>query len=163
LSAKLPVIKDLPPLREVGLRLSRVTRRDDVVVSAMAGILPYYWGARTIDMFGPCDPHLSSRGRPIPLGVGRFDPPALIAKHPTFYVFEFPQFAVDFVQLPEFAPYRNDYFMLEYPFGYLGSKTFSPPVLLVRKDRPELDRLTQVLGVRLVEVEQEFRRTGFIR
>jgi len=52
---------------------------------------------------------------------------------------------------------------LEYPFGYLGSKTFSPPVLLVRKDRPELDRLTQVLGVRLVEVEQEFRRTGFIR
>ena len=159
---RMPAIKDLPELREMGTRLMTVTRRDDLVISGMAGILPYYWGARTIDMYGLCDTHISGSGQPVPFGIGRFDPAYVVSKRPSFYAFEFPYFAVAFFELPEFAPYRNDYLMLQYPFGYLGSKTFSPPVLLVRKDRPERERLAQALGVRLVEVEPELRRTGFI-
>jgi len=129
----------------------------------MAGILPYYWGAQTLDIYGLCDPHIAEHGKVMPLGIGRFDPSYLVAQQPTFYAFEFSFLAADFYQLPVFAPHRAEYYMLQYPYGYLGSTAFEPPVLLVRKDRPEVERVAQALGARLVEVGPELRRMGFFK
>jgi hypothetical protein len=157
------LVKDVARMGEVGKRLASVRRSDDRVVSAMAGILPYYWGAQTLDIYGLCDPHIAEHGKVMPLGIGRFDPSYLVAQQPTFYAFEFSFLAADFYQLPVFAPHRAEYYMLQYPYGYLGSTAFEPPVLLVRKDRPEVERVAQALGARLVEVGPELRRMGFFK
>jgi hypothetical protein len=155
-------IKDLPRIREVGQRLASVRRVDDRVVSATAGILPYYWGATSIDMFGLCDRHIAETGTPLPFGIGRFAPGYLVAQRPTFYAFEYVELAVDFFASREFAPERDKYLLVQYPAGYLGARDFNAPTLLVRKDRPELDRVERALGAKLVDVERELRRLGFL-
>jgi hypothetical protein len=157
-----PAIKDLPRFRELGRRLALVTRRDDHVVSSMAGILPYYWQANTTDMYGICDAHIAQSGALLPLGIGRYDLRYLVAKNPTFYAFEYVTVAADIFASREFATERDRYFMVQYPFGYLGSKTFSPPTIFVRKDRPELDRVANALGVKLVDAGTELRRIGVL-
>lgn len=156
------LIKDLPRMREMGTRLASTRRPDDRVVSAMAGILPYYWGVTTTDTYGLCDAYIAKHGAVLPLGIGRFDPAYLVSLAPTFYVFEFSYLAAEFYRLPEFAAHRDEYFMLQYPFGYLGSTAFEPPVVLVRKDRPDVRRMAEVLGARLVDAGEELRRIGFV-
>jgi hypothetical protein len=163
---RLPVtddaIKDLPRIREVGLRLASVRRPDDRVVTASAGILPFYWGAPAIDMFGLCDRHIAEVGTPLPLGLGRSDPAYLVAQSPTFYAFEYVVPAVDFFRSLEFAKERDKYYLVQYPANYLATKTFNAPVLFVRKDRPEVERVAKALGARLVDAERELRRLGFL-
>ena len=156
------MLKDLPFIRDVGRRLASVRRQDDSVVSAMAGILPYYWGAPTVDMYGLCDSHIAHVGKPLTLGVGRYDAKYLVAKKPTFYAFEFIILAVDFFVSPEFARDRGSYYLVQFPAGYLGSKTFNAPTLLVRKDRPDVQAVATALNAKLVDAEQELRRIGFL-
>jgi hypothetical protein len=156
-------VKDLARIREMGTRLASVRRSDDRVVSSMAGILPYYWGAQTVDAYGLCDAHIAEHGALMPVGIGRFDPSYVAGMQPTFYAFEYSFVAAEFYELPVFAPHRDEYYMLQYPYGYLGSTAFDPPVLLVRKDRPEVERIAQALGARLVDLGQELRRMGFLR
>ena len=157
-----PAIKDLPRFRELGRRLASVNRSDDHVVSAMAGILPYYWGARTTDMYGICDAHIARSGTLLPLGIGRFDSRYLVAQNPTFYAFEYATMAADFYASKEFATDRDRYLMIQYPYGYLGSKSFSPPTIFVRKDRPEVERVAKALGAKLVDAGSELCRIGLL-
>ncbi|MGC4066439.1 MAG: hypothetical protein QM784_17765 [Polyangiaceae bacterium] len=155
-------IKDLPRIREVGQRLASIRREDNRVVSATAGILPYYWEAPSIDMFGLCDRHIAKNGKPLPFGLGRSAPDYLVAQRPTFYAFEYVGVAVEFFASREFAKERGKYALVQYPAQYLGAKNFNAPTLFVRKDRPELDRIERALGGKLVDAEQELRRLGFL-
>ncbi len=153
---------DLTRMREMGRRLARVTRRDDVVATDIVGILPYYWGARVLDMYGLCDPHIARSGRPILLGTGRFDPGYVGARRPTMYAFNFADLAATFYREPAFAPYRDEYYLIRFPYGYLRELMTAPPTLFVRKDRPGVSDMAKALGASLVDAGEELRRTGFL-
>jgi hypothetical protein len=73
---------------------------------------------------------------------------------------EYSFLAAEFYRLPVFAAHRDEYFMLQYPYGYLGSATFDPPVVLARKDRPDVGDVAEVLGAKLVDAGEELRRIG---
>lgn len=151
-------------IREVGRRLANVTRPDDVLASELAGLLPYYWGVRTIDMFGLCDAHIARYGTPQASGTGRTEPEYVASKKPTFYAFGHATNAAEFYRGPAFAPYRDDYYFVQYPYRYLASYSAgAPPVLFVRKDRSNVNQVADALGVQLVDAGSELRRIGLIR
>jgi hypothetical protein len=134
-------------------------RPDDVVASEMAGILPYYWGAPTLDLFGLCDTYVAEHGEVQVLGTGRIDHAYVASHRPTFYAFERFGMAASFYQGDFFVPYRNDYFLLEFPFGFFKSDRVAPMVM-VRKDRPDVDALARAMGARLTDAGVRFRDYG---
>lgn len=148
-------------IREIGEHLANTRLDDDVVVSDMGGILPYFWGIQTIDMMGLCDAYLARHGR-LFVGIGRFDAFYATIQEPTFFVFTYPVGAATFFKTAAFAPYRNQYYLVKWPWQYYRDKK-TPITLLVRKNRPKLTEFRQILGVKLLDPESEFRRTGFIQ
>lgn len=143
----------IAPLQRLGNRLATVTDESELVVSDTAGILPYFWRARVIDTDGLCNVHIADNGRPQPFGTGRTLPEYVMSLRPTWYAFRSWRDAVDFWQQPAFAPHRNDYFILQYPAQSLqqGSEEHRLPTILVRKDRPQVQRIPGALGVTLVD------------
>ncbi|MGE5784320.1 MAG: hypothetical protein ACM3ZE_07005 [Myxococcales bacterium] len=157
-------LTDKKNVREIGERLATLVLEHDLVASELAGVLPYYWQAPTVDMFGICDAHIARTGIPQQFGVGRTAAEYVVAKKPSFFVFACMETAAAFFAGPAFEPYRDEYYLLQYPYAY--AKTFkagAPPAILVRKDRPESSRLEQVLGAQLIDAGQELRRTGYVR
>jgi len=120
------------------------------VASDMAGVLPYYWDAPTIDMYGLCDAHVAEYGQMQPNGAGRADLAYVAGLRPTFYAFNEGGMAKSFFQADYFARQRADYFLLEFPVGTFRSVRLAP-ALLVRKDRPAVAELAQALGARLID------------
>lgn len=153
---------NLPRLREMGRRLAPLAREDDVVATEIAGILPYYWGAPTLDMLGLCDEHIARHGKPAPLGSGREDVAYVAAKRPTFYAFNLVSEAARLYSRPAFAPYRGEYALLQFPYRYLQPLNALPITLFVRKDRKDLDSLLGATGGRLIEPEAELKRLGYL-
>ena len=151
---------DLTGMKELGLRLAAITRRDDLVVSELAGPLPYYWGASTVDLHGACG--IDARGK-VSSAAAPTDWEPIVAGRPSWYAFESARSAARFYGLPAFGPYRGEYYLLQYPYGYLSSDAIALPTLLIRKDRPDVDQAAKTLGLNLVDVGQELRRTGFLR
>lgn len=155
-------LTDTAKMREIGRRLATVARPSDLLASELAGVLPYYWGVATLDMYGLCDEHIARHGKPHPDGVGRTAPEYVMAKRPTFYAFSDLATAAAFFQEHAFAPHRQDYYIVQYPHQYMVSfSAGSPPSLLVRKDRPDAQKVAAALAVRLVDAETELRRLGY--
>ena len=150
---------ELADARHLGEELSRLRRADDVVASEMAGILPYYWGAPTLDLFGLCDPYVAEHGQVQMLGTGRIDHAYVASHRPTFYAFESLTMAASFYQGDFFIPYRNDYDLLEFTYGFFKSDRVAP-VILVRKDRPQVDELRRALGARLTDAAERLLGDG---
>ena len=113
-------------------------------------MLPYYWDARTIDMYGLCDAHVAEYGRVQPHGAGRADPAYIAGLRPTFYAFNQLGMAKSFYQAGYFEAQRADYFLLDFPAGTFRSTQLAP-ALLVRKDRPEVGEVARALGARLID------------
>lgn len=153
----------IPRLRGMGQRLAPLSRKDDVVATEVAGILPYYWGARTLDMLGLCDEHIARSGTPEPSGSGRVDVAYVAAQRPTFYAFNIVPEAARFYSRPEFAPFRAEYALLQFPYRYLQPLKELPITVFVRKDRKDLDSLVSAVGGRLIDPEAELRRLGHLR
>ena len=150
-------------LREMGQRLATLARPSDRVASEEGGVLVYYWGIPAVDMYGLCDAHIARRGNPQPLGAGRADPAYVIAKRPTFFVFDRIGRAAVYYQHPAFAPDRHAFFALRFPRDYLATYSVGgPPVLFVRKDRPNVSAVAQALGARLVDAGEELRRAALL-
>jgi hypothetical protein len=150
---------ELADARQLGEKLARLRRAGDVVASEMAGILPYYWDAPTLDLFGLCDPYVAEHGAVQVLGTGRIDHAYVASHRPTFYAFERFGMAAAFYQGRFFTPHRNDYFLLEFPFGYFKSAQRSL-MLMVRKDRPGVDELAQAVGAKLTDAGARFGDYG---
>jgi hypothetical protein len=152
----------LDRLRAMGKHLAPFARDDDLVATEIAGILPYYWGAQTLDMLGLCDEHIARAGRPAPLGSGREDVAYVVAQRPTFYAFNLASEAARFYARPEFSSHHDEYGLLVFPYRLLAPLKALPITLFVRKDRKELDRLLSAVGGRLVEPEAELKRLGYL-
>jgi len=150
---------ELADARHLGEELSRLRRPDDVVASEMAGILPYYWGAPTLDLFGLCDSYVAEHGKVQVLGTGRIDHAYVASHRPTFYAFESVGMAASFYQGDFFIPYRNDYDLLEFTFGFFKSDRVAP-IVMVRKDRPQVEELARAMGARLTDAGVRFRDDG---
>ena len=59
----------------------------------------------------------------------------------------------DLLRQPEFAPYRNSYWLVVTPFDRDPASSWrDKKMLLVRKDRPNLAELERVFDAELVEV-----------
>ena len=149
-----------PQVKEIGQRLSELKRPGDVVASDTGGILPYYWGIEVIDTVGLCDSYLARHGKLL-AGIGKTELVYVAEQQPTFYVFTYPSGAAGLYRNPLFSPYRDDYYLLKWPWQYYG-KRLAPITLLVRKDRPDVHQFAAALGGTLLDPEAELRRTGFL-
>lgn len=150
---------DILAARELGRRLTTVTRGDDRVASELAGALPFYWGIPLTDMFGLCDRHIARLGKAQPFGVGRIDPAYVLAAQPTVIVFDHVTRAAFYYGDPAFMRHRQDYYLLRYSSEYEASFTAGvPPVLFIRKDRPDADAVARALEAQLVDAGDELRR-----
>lgn len=154
--------RDQVEMKELGLRLAAVTRSDEMLVSELSGALPFYWGATTVDIDGPCSIAAAAGGSSPYRGSGRPDWGRLVSQKPTWYAFKSAYTAAVFYEIPAFRRFRDHYYLLQFPYRYLPSKTFVPPTLLVRKDRPEVGQAARELGLKLVDAGEELRRTGFL-
>jgi hypothetical protein len=153
---------DTRKTREIGRRLAKTLRSDDLVASELAGKLAYYWGAPTLDLMGHCGVHVD-RSRNSPLNITKqVAPEYVVTKKPTFFVFRDVGTAADFYAKPEFEPLRNHYFVAQFPRDYLYQiSAIAPPCLFVSKSRPDVAGVSKALNVRLVDAAQELRRIGF--
>ncbi len=161
-----PLVVDMSPIvysevRDIGKRLSALKEPKDVVASDIGGVLPYFWKIKMLDIFGLCDAHLARRGNLYP-GIGKSEIPYIVSHKPTFLAFTFPIGAASFFNDADFAPIRDDYFLLRWPWQFY-QKRFHPITLLVRKDRPNVRRLATALHAALVDPAAEFQRAGFVR
>jgi hypothetical protein len=161
-----PLQVDVSPIvyedvRDLGKRLAAGKEPGDVVASDIGGVLPYFWKIKMLDIFGLCDAHLAHHGNLYP-GIGKSEIPYIVSHKPTFLAFTFPIGAASFFNHPEFAPIRNDYFLIKWPWQYYARR-FHPITILVRKDRPNVQKFAASLKSTLVDPEEEFRRTGFFR
>lgn len=158
---------EVASLRKLGERLAKLTSSNDWVVSDMAGILPYYWDANTIDVDGFCDAHIAVRGQAQRFGTGRSLPEYVATRAPEWYAFQYPEGAVKLYREPAFVPHRDEYYLVRFPYGYLKQERGSTPVptLLVRKTNADEPRILAALGreVTLVELGSELRRVGWVR
>jgi len=154
---------NLDRMREMGKRLAPLARRDDLVATETAGILPYYWGTRTLDMLGLCDRHIARSGTPAPNGSGREDLAYVLAKRPTFYAFNFVSEAARLYAQPEFARHHDEYALLQFPYRYLYPLKALPIILFVRKDRKDIEQLAIEVRGRLLDPGVELRRLGYLR
>jgi arabinofuranosyltransferase len=153
----------LERVREMGRRLAPLTREDDLVATEEVGILPYYWGARTLDMLGLCDKHIARAGKPTSLGIGRADLAYVVAQRPTFYAFQSASEAARFYTQAGFASHQPEYALLQFPYHFLEPLKALPLTILVRRDRKDLSALTHAVGGRLLEPSAEFRRLGHLQ
>jgi arabinofuranosyltransferase len=148
-------------LKRVGGALALARREDDVLATDMAGTLPYYSGLHTIDMFGLCDAHIARHGKRW-ARMGKLDLDYVIRARPTYYLFNFPSWARDLYRQPSFADQTDDYFAVLTP-AYLRYRGADRKLLLVRKDRPQLDQLRLLLNARFIDARAELRRLGLWR
>jgi hypothetical protein len=153
---------DLARVRRMGEQLALLARKDDLLATELAGILPFYWQARTLDMAGLCDVHIAANGTPTPSGAGRKDVAYVSARRPTFYAFNLVTEAAEFYTLPAFARYHDEYALLQFPYRYLAPLKALPMMVFVRKDRKELAALTRAVGGRLVDPGAELKRLGYL-
>jgi arabinofuranosyltransferase len=138
-------------LLELGRMLATVGRDDDVMVTDIAGIIPYYANMRTVDMFGLCDQHIARFGTN-GSKMGKVDYPYTFAVHPTFYVLNFTSVLRDIYRQPSFAPYADAYWAVRTPFDRdPKSPARDKKVVLVRKDRPGMDELVRAMQAELVD------------
>jgi hypothetical protein len=124
-------------------------------------VLPYFWEIKVIDTWGLCDGYLARNGE-LRSGIGRGDVSYVAAQRPTFFVFTFPIGAAAYFKDPSFAPYRDEYLLLKWPWWYY-TKPYDPVNILVRKDRPGLPEFAAALDATLVDPKEEFRRVGLLR
>jgi len=143
-------------MRWLGRTLKSVARDDDLYATDMVGIIPYYSGLRTLDVLGLCDPHIARHGQRFG-AMGKTDWKYVIERKPTYYQFNFPEWVKRLYGDPDFASQVDDYWALLTP-GYLATETRDRKLLLVRKDRPELERLVKATNGKLVDPRQELRR-----
>ncbi|HEY5960843.1 MAG TPA: hypothetical protein VIV60_30015 [Polyangiaceae bacterium] len=150
--------------REVGRRLAAVKRHDDVLVSEQAGLLPYYWQVRTLmGMAGPLDTAAARCGSVDRPNQGETDASDVPVINPTFYAFAHASNAAELFSSSAFADKRKDYYMVQYPHKYLAAYGLgAPPIIFVRKDRPDTKQVADALGVRLVDAVTELRRIGLV-
>ena len=153
---------DLARVRRMGERLAPLARKDDLLATELAGILPFYWQARTLDMAGLCDAHIAAHGTPTPSGAGRKDVEYVSARRPTFYAFNLVSEATDFYTQPDFARYHDEYALLQFPYRYLAPLKALPLTIFVRKDRKDLAALTRAVGGRLIDPGTELKRLGYL-
>lgn len=150
-------------MKWTGRTLRSVAREDDLFATDMAGIIPYFARVRTLDTFGLCDAHIARFGkRAAPMGKQDF--PYVYRQRPTFYLYNFVATAKVMHQDPAFREWRNDYWAVvsERYLELRGNSGNTGKLLLVRKDRPELERLQEAFQAKLVEPEVEFRRLGLL-
>ncbi len=157
---KEPVVLEQMQLLTAALRENR--EEGDNVASDIAGSLPFYWGIPAIDACGLCDPHIARTGRLIFDGIGKLDQAYLARQEPVFFAFNFPGGAVSLYLTKAWAPYRDKYYLVRLPPKYLQYE-LNPPTILVRKDRPNVEKLAENLGAQLVDPGEELRRTGFLK
>jgi arabinofuranosyltransferase len=134
----------------MGRALASVRRDTDVLATDMAGVIPYYSGIRTIDMLGLCDRYLATRGRALGT-MGKMDTAYVVSKHPTFYQMNFPSGIHDIFNDPAFAADRGAYFVVDTPF-VRTAKWRDKKILLVRKDRPDVEAVARAMGGELVDL-----------
>jgi arabinofuranosyltransferase len=145
-------------LQWLGSTLQSVRRDGDVLATDMAGILPYYAEFETVDIFGLCDRHIAQHGtRSGPMG--RLDMAYVIARRPTYYLFNFTSEIADLYRNPALADQTNDYWAVITP-QYTKYTGADRKLLLVRRERPDLEGLTTALGATLVDPRDELRRLG---
>ena len=145
-------------MKWLGGKMNAVARDDDVLATDMAGIIPYYAGVRVIDTFGLCDAHIAHHGERRSR-MGKTEWTYVFARKPTYYQFNFPGRVKLTYQDPAFKDQVNDYWALITP-GYLNIRSPDRKLLLVRKDRPELERLVEATGGTLKDPRDELRRLG---
>jgi arabinofuranosyltransferase len=145
-------------MKSVGRGLSIVKRDDDLLATDMAGFVPYYSGLRTLDLLGLCDAHIGRFGTPYGV-MGKTDWSYAIQRRPTFYQLNSLDWAKRLFQHPTFIQQGDQYWAVLTPF-YLRARGGDRKLLLVRKDRPDLDALTKALGATLVDSVEELRRQG---
>jgi hypothetical protein len=142
----------------LGKELAKVRRSDDSMATDMAGILPFASGMTTIDMFGLCDGYIARHG--VRYGVmGKVDWDYVIRRRPTFYLFNFTSWVADLYRKPAFTDQRNEYWAVITPM-YRAYNGGDRKLLLVRRDRPDLDVLTKALNATLVDPRDELHRLG---
>jgi arabinofuranosyltransferase len=161
LDVKSVVYVRLQQMRFMGELMTPLARSGDVMATEYAGVLPYYWRVRVLDMRGLCDPVIARHGRTVDGGGGRANLAYVAAKRPTFYAFSTAREAADLYADPQFAEYRAEYNLVQVPYRLL-LKTGVLPTLLVRKDRPDADAVARALGARLLDAGAELERTGFL-
>ncbi|MBN2718208.1 MAG: hypothetical protein JXX14_20355 [Deltaproteobacteria bacterium] len=163
--------KPLPPheetvvLEQMRMLMTELRQRrepGDTVASDIAGALPYYWEIPAIDACGLCDAHIARYGKRIQDGIGKTDWDYLAQKKPVFFALNYPTGAVALYMSTRFVPLRNQYYLMRLPPKYQEFE-INPPVILVRKDRPNVEVLAQQIGASLVDPGEELRRTGFLR
>jgi hypothetical protein len=128
-------------------------RDDDLLATDIGGRVPYYSRMRTLETFGLCDPYIAVHGKPW-ARMGKTDVDYVIARRPTFYLFNFAAGASALFREPAFREHQGEYFAVltsEYLAG-------TGKLLLVRKDRPGLDQLAQALDASLTDAREELRR-----
>jgi len=70
--------------------------------------------------------------------------------------------AAEFYTEPAFAPYHDEYALLQFPYRYLAPLKALPLMIFVRKDRKELAALTRAAGARLIDPGAELIRLGYL-
>jgi hypothetical protein len=145
-------------LRELGTSLRGEARDGDLLATDIGGRVPYYSRLPTIETFGLCDAYIAAHGRPWPR-MGKTDPAYVIARDPTFYLFNLPGGARDLFLDPAFAARRDDYLVVQTPEYMNGFGK----MLLVRRDRPALDHLAATLNAHLVDFSSELQRLRLLR
>ena len=153
---------DLARVRRMGERLAPLARKDDLLATELAGILPFYWQTKTLDMAGLCDAHIAANGTPTRSGAGRKEVEYVSARRPTFYAFNLVSEAADFYTQPAFTHYHEEYALLQFPYRFLAPLKALPLTVFVRKDRKELAALTRAVGGRLVDPGAELKRLGYL-
>jgi arabinofuranosyltransferase len=149
--------RTIADLRWLGSRLRANSRDDDLLATDIGGRVPYYSRMRTLETFGLCDPYIARHGKPW-ARMGKTDFDYVVARAPTFYLFNFATGARDLFREPAFRDHQSEYLAVLTP-GYLAG---AGKLLLVRKDRPALDQLAQDLGASLTDARVELHRLNLL-
>jgi hypothetical protein len=131
-----------------GMQLAKIRRDDDLLATDVAGRVPYESNMRTLDLFGLCDKTIAKLGT----SGGRFGKqywPRVAELRPSLFYFQGPGEFRKMYSHSSFGPLRNEYLYVRTP--ELVSKKF---FLLVRKDRPDQDKLREVLRADLWPLER---------
>jgi hypothetical protein len=111
--------------RLIGDFFARYGRPGESIATGAIGAIAYDSGLRVYDVHGIVDPHIAHHGRPAPgvrLGTGlpgheKSDYPYILARKPTFYVFNRKLFPKPFPGIPSLTPEVDELVRRDYRVG----------------------------------------------
>jgi len=143
-------------MQTIAMGLRDVRRPDDTVAADMIGVLGFYSRMHVIDMMGLCTKHIARYGTRFG-SFGKVDDDYVARQKPTFYMFH----SLDALRLyygsvSDFAPQRSDYVVVVTPYAKRAHDP-NERVLVVRKDRPDLDQVRRVFDATFMELDEYIR------